>query len=203
VLGRVSSPDNVKNHTYVELEQVAADIRQDAITTVLANGCHPASNIGTVKVTIALHRVFANYEDKITRGVGHQVYAREPLTGHKEEFTTAQQYSDLSRFPQRMESAHYVFDTVYAGTIVSDALGMAIARDLAGEWQYAVADIDDSTLGAGMAFKALNSADGLGRKLPVVPNDKVPSVWVQNLLWARHYGAKREETSSSERRSRV
>lgn len=204
MLGRICSPDDMKNHTYVALEQVAADIRQDAIATVLVNGCHPASNLGTVKVTIALHRVFANHEDKITRGVGHQAYAREPLTDLKESLP-----------PSSSIATYHGFPNTWRASTMSLALCMPAPSWLP-LWEWPLHGI---WLGTGIMrwqistmaprarawlFKALNSADGLFRKLLVVVlNDNLPSLWVQNLLWARPYRAKREEKPSSERRSRV
>jgi len=171
VLDRISSPADLKNLTYEELEQLAADIRNEVINTVLVNGGHLASNLGIVELTIALHRVFTSPEDKIVWDVGHQVYAHKLLTGRKDRFATIRQYGGLSGFPDRGESPHDAFGTGHAGTSVSAALGMAIARDLAGEWHHVVAVIGDGALGAGMAFEALNHAGDLGRKLIVVLND--------------------------------
>ena len=171
MLEKVNSPADLKNLTYEELEQLAADIRQEVINTVLVNGGHLASNLGIVEVTIALHRVFNTPEDKIVWDVGHQVYAHKLLTGRKDRFATIRQYGGLSGFPDRDESPHDAFGTGHAGTSVSAALGMAIARDLAGERHHVVAVIGDGALGAGMAFEALNHAGDLGRKLIVVLND--------------------------------
>lgn len=186
VLERVNSPADLKNLTYEELEQLAADIRHELIATVLLTGGHLASNLGIVEVTIALHRVFKTPEDKIVWDVGHQTYVHKLLTGRKGRFATIRQYGGLSGFPDRGESPYDAFGTGHAGTSVSAALGMAIARDLAGERRHLVAVIGDGALGAGMAFEALNHAGHLGKKLIVVLNDNEmaisPSVGALNRL---------------------
>ena len=41
-----------------QLEQLADEIRAELLTTAPQTGGHLASNLGTVELTIALHRVF-------------------------------------------------------------------------------------------------------------------------------------------------
>ena len=171
ILDRIDSPTDLKKLTYSELEELAAEIRDKLISTVSRNGGHLASNLGVVELTIALHRVFNSPEDKIVWDVGHQSYAHKLLTGRRREFASIRQYGGLAGFTDRMESPHDIFGAGHACTSVSAALGIALARDLAGMTYHVVAIIGDGALSGGMAFEALNHAGHLGKKIIVVLND--------------------------------
>ena len=58
VLERVNSPAELKNLSYLELDELAREVRDEIITTVSRNGGHLASSLGVVELTIALHRIF-------------------------------------------------------------------------------------------------------------------------------------------------
>jgi 1-deoxy-D-xylulose-5-phosphate synthase len=146
------------------------------VTTVSANGGHLASNLGAVELTIALHRVFDSPHDKIIWDVGHQSYVHKLLTGRRERFSTIRQYGGLSGFTNRSESEHDPFGAGHASTSVSAALGMAIARDLAGDDYNVVAIIGDGAITGGMALEALNQAGHLGSRVCVVLNDNGMSI---------------------------
>ncbi len=171
VLGGVRSPADLKKMTYPELVQLAAEIRDELISTVSLNGGHLASSLGTVELTIALHRTFNSPEDRIVWDVGHQSYAHKLLTGRRERFSTLRQHHGLSGFPVRTESPHDAFGVGHAGTSVSAALGMALARDLTEMNYQVVAVIGDGALGVGMALEAINHTGHLGTNLTVVLND--------------------------------
>jgi len=171
ILDKVHSPADLEGLTYEELEQLSVEIRSELVNTVSLNGGHLASSLGVVELTLALHRVFHSPEDKIVWDVGHQSYAHKLLTGRQQYFATLRQYHGLSGFPVRAESPHDAFGVGHAGTSVSAALGMALARDLAGVSYQVVAVIGDGALGTGMAFEAINHAGHLGTQLIVVLND--------------------------------
>ncbi|MBE0415448.1 MAG: 1-deoxy-D-xylulose-5-phosphate synthase [Dehalococcoidia bacterium] len=204
MLDSINEPADLKGLTTPELEQLAAEIRKEIIATVTANGGHLASNLGVVELTIALHRTFESPRDKIVWDVGHQTYAHKLLTGRRELFPTIRQHGGLSGFPERDESPHDHFGAGHASTSISAALGMAIARDLAGESYNVVAVIGDGAMTGGMAFEALNQAGHLGTRLIVVLNDNgmaiSPSVGALSRLFyrlrldSRYYRA-REEAS--------
>ncbi len=158
------------------MAQLAAEIRQELVTTVSANGGHLASNLGAVELTIALHRVFDSPHDKIIWDVGHQSYVHKLLTGRREQFGTIRQYGGLSGFTDRSESEHDPFGAGHASTSVSAALGMAIARDLAGDDYNVVAVIGDGAITGGMALEALNQVGHLGSRVCVVLNDNGMSI---------------------------
>ena len=53
ILDRVNSPLDLKTLTLVEMNQLAAEIRQMIIEVVSKNGGHLAPNLGAVELTIA------------------------------------------------------------------------------------------------------------------------------------------------------
>lgn len=61
----IKCPDDVKALPDEELDVLAAEVRQELISTVSNTGGHLASNLGVVELTIALHKVFSSPEDKI------------------------------------------------------------------------------------------------------------------------------------------
>lgn len=176
LLERINRPSELKKLAYPELEQLSAEIREEMVRTVSANGGHLASSLGAVELTLALHRVFDSPEDKIVWDVGHQSYSHKLLTGRRGRFSTLRQYGGLSGFPARSESPHDAFGAGHAGTSVSAALGMALARDLAGKKHHVVAVIGDGSIGSGMAFEAINHAGHLGARMTVVLNDNGMSI---------------------------
>ena len=176
LLDRIDSPQELKRLTYQELKQLAAELRDELVARVMANGGHLASNLGVVELTIALHRVFDSPRDKIIWDVGHQSYAHKLLTGRRQSFVTLRQYRGLSGFTSRSESEHDPFGAGHASTSISAALGMAIARDLSGDKYSVVAIIGDGAITGGMALEALNQAGHLDSRLTVVLNDNGMSI---------------------------
>lgn len=182
LLDSTSQPGDLKKLDTRQLKQLAGEIRQELVSTVFQTGGHLASNLGVVELTIALHATFDSPRDKIIWDVGHQSYVHKILTGRRDRFSTIRQYSGLSGFPAREESEHDPFGTGHSSTSVSAALGIAKARDLAGEDYSVVAVIGDGAMTGGLAFEGLNHAGHLGTKLIVVLNDNGMSI-------ARNVGA--------------
>jgi 1-deoxy-D-xylulose-5-phosphate synthase len=172
VLDSINEPSDLQGLTPEQLMQLASEIRERILTTINANGGHLASSLGAVELTIALHRSFKSPRDKIVWDVGHQAYAHKLLTGRRESFHNIRQYGGLSGFLDREESLHDHFVSGHASNSISAALGIAKARDLAGEDYHVIAVIGDGSLTGGMAFEALNNAGHLGCRLIVVLNDK-------------------------------
>jgi 1-deoxy-D-xylulose-5-phosphate synthase len=171
LLDRIDDPSALSGLTQLELEQLAAEIREVLVATVSENGGHLASNLGVVELTIALHRVFDSPNDKLVWDVSHQSYVHKLLTGRRDRFPTLRQYGGLSGFTCRDESLHDPFGTGHASTSISAALGMALARDLSGEKHHVLAVIGDGALTGGMALEAMNHASHLNTKIIVVLND--------------------------------
>ncbi len=176
LLDRIDDPADLKRLTKQELVQLADEIRHELVSIVNVNGGHLASNLGVVELTIALHRVFDSPRDKIIWDVGHQSYVHKLLTGRRKQFASLRQYGGLSGFTSRSESGHDPFGAGHASTSVSAALGMAIARDLAGDDYHVVAVIGDGAITGGMALEALNQAGHLGSRVCVVLNDNGMSI---------------------------
>ena len=139
-------------------------------------GGHISSSLGTVELTVALHRVFDSPRDKLVWDTGHQAYVHKMLTGRRENFSTLRQYGGISGFLVRTESEHDQFGAGHAGTSISAAQGMAVARDLKGEDHHVVAVIGDGALTAGMAFEGLNNIGHMRTRVIVVLNDNGMSI---------------------------
>jgi 1-deoxy-D-xylulose-5-phosphate synthase len=176
LLDKINCPADLKGLSPAELDELAAEIRREIIDTVTTTGGHLASNLGVVELTIALHRVFNSPRDKIIWDVGHQSYVHKLLTGRRSKFNSLRQYGGLSGYTSRDESEHDPFGAGHASTSISAALGMAIARDLAGDDYYVIAVIGDGAITAGMAYEALNQAGHLGKRLIVILNDNGMSI---------------------------
>ncbi len=176
MLDKINCPADLKKLTMKQLEQLSDEIRQEIVSVVTINGGHLASSLGVVELTIALHRVFNSPVDKIIWDVGHQAYAHKLLTGRKERFNTLRQYGGLSGFTSRDESPHDPFGTGHASTSISAAMGIAKARDLAGEDYHVVAVIGDGAATGGMALEAFNNMLHLGSQLIVILNDNGMSI---------------------------
>src|SRR5215211_7333229 len=178
ILDQISSPADLHGRTLSDLEQLAADVREELITIVTKNGGHLGASLGTVELTIALHYVFQSPRDKIVWDVGHQAYVHKLLTGRRDRFPTIRQEGGLSGFLSRDESAHDAFGAGHASTAISAALGMAVARAMKppGERGSVVAIVGDGALTGGMAFEGLNNAGSLNVPLFVVLNDNEMSI---------------------------
>jgi len=159
-----------------ELAQLCTELREQMVSTVLETGGHLSSSLGAVEIAVALHRVFDSASDRILWDVGHQAYAHKLLTGRAASFGTLRQYDGLSGFPDPSESEHDAFVAGHAGNAVSAALGLALARDRAGESHDVVAVVGDGSLTAGMTYEALNHAGQAGTRLVILLNDNGMSI---------------------------
>ena len=133
ILEKINQPNDIKSIPREELPLLAEEIRSFLIEKLSVTGGHLASNLGVIELTMALHLIMTLPRDKIVWDVGHQSYTHKILTGRKEGFDTLRKIGGLSGFPKREESACDVFDTGHSSTSVSAALGIAQARDLAGD----------------------------------------------------------------------
>jgi len=176
ILAGIDSPADLRKLSSAELRQLAEEIRHEIVETVSANGGHLAPNLGVVELTIALHLAFDSPRDRIVWDVGHQSYVHKLLTGRRDRFATLRNAGGISGFPDPRESEHDSFYTGHAGTSISAALGMAAARDRAGDDWAVAAVIGDGSLGSGIAFEALNHAGQIKSDIIVVLNDNEMSI---------------------------
>ena len=95
--------------------------------------------------------------DSFIFDVSHQAYVHKLLTGREKRFHTIRQAEGLNGFMLRTESEHDSYGAGHAGTALSAALGMAVARDLAGGTEHIVALAGDAAFTNGISFEALNN----------------------------------------------
>ena len=176
ILQTINSPEDVRNLSIAELDQLAADVREEIVKTVSKTGGHLAPSLGVVELTLALHHVFNTPADKLIWDVGHQAYAHKLITGRRNQFHTLRQYQGISGFPKRSESPYDTFDTGHSSTSISAGLGIAIAKHLKKSNNRVIAVIGDGSMTGGMAFEALNQAGHLDKNLIVILNDNEMSI---------------------------
>ena len=171
LLDGIDCPKDIRGFSIDELNQLAAEMREEVISVVSEVGGHFASTLGAVELTLALHYVFNTPEDRIVWDTGHQAYAHKLICGRRDRLATIRQLGGLSGFLSREESEYDVFGAGHAGTSISAALGMVEAKYLEGSKRKVVAVISDGGLSAGLTYEGLNSAGHLDRDLIVVLND--------------------------------
>ncbi len=176
LLPGIGSPEDLRRLAPEDLPRLADEVREFLIDSVSRTGGHLASGLGAVELTIALHYALETPRDLIVWDVGHQCYPHKILTGRRERFHTLRRLGGLSGFLKRSESPYDAFDAGHASTSISAALGMAVARDAAGEDHRVVAVIGDGGLTGGMAMEGLNQAGYLRRRLMVILNDNEMSI---------------------------
>ena len=150
LLESINSPADVKQLNPAQLTELAQEIRDFLIRTLSRTGGHLGPNLGVVELTLALHAVFATPGDKILFDVSHQAYIHKILTGRRTRFETIRQPGGLNGFMLRTESEHDSYGAGHAGTALSAALGMAVARDLAGGNENIIAVAGDAAFTNGV-----------------------------------------------------
>jgi 1-deoxy-D-xylulose-5-phosphate synthase len=176
LLETIQSPADVKRLNQEQLTQLAEEIRASLIQTLSKTGGHLGPNLGVVELTLALHAVFTTPTDKILFDVSHQAYVHKLLTGRCDRFATIRQPGGLNGFMLRTESDHDSYGAGHAGTALSAALGMAVARDLAGGHENVIAVAGDAAFTNGISFEALNNVAEQTRRMIVVLNDNEWSI---------------------------
>jgi 1-deoxy-D-xylulose-5-phosphate synthase len=162
--------------TYAQMGELAEEIRDFLIQTLSKTGGHLGPNLGVVELTLALHTVFNTPEDKLLFDVSHQAYIHKILTGRRDRFATIRQPGGLNGFMLRTESEHDCYGAGHAGTALSAALGMAVARDLAGGKEHVIAVAGDAAFTNGISFEALNNIAEQTKRMIVVLNDNEWSI---------------------------
>ena len=181
VLSKVNLPSDIKQLDLAQLKILCSDIREFLIDTISEIGGHFGGGLGTVELTVALHKVFDTPNDLIVWDTGHQAYPHKILTGRKDSLKTIRQLNGISGFLKRNESEYDSFGAGHASTSISAALGMAVARDIQKENKKVVAIIGDGAMTGGMAYEAMNNSGVRKSDLIVILNDNnmsiAPNVW--------------------------
>ncbi|MGD0337689.1 MAG: 1-deoxy-D-xylulose-5-phosphate synthase [Bacteroidota bacterium] len=176
LLSHINSPADIKSLSQADLRALASEIREFIIDTISKVGGHLGAGLGTVELAVALHYVFNTPHDKLVWDVGHQAYPHKILTGRRDVFHTIRQLNGISGFLRRSESEYDTFGAGHASTSISAALGIAAARDFAGENYKVVAIIGDGAMTGGMAYEGMNNAGLLRKDIIVVLNDNNMSI---------------------------
>lgn len=176
LLSSIDSPRDIKQLDEQQLRQLCAEIRSAIIRTVADTGGHLGSSLGVVELTVALHSLLDSPTDKLVWDTGHQAYAHKLLTGRLDGFGTLRQLGGVGGFPRRSESEHDVFDGGHAGTGLSIAEGLALAREVRGTDERIVVVVGDAALITGMSLEALNDIGHRRTKLLIVLNDNEMSI---------------------------
>jgi len=187
LLESINSPADVKRLSFAQMADLAGEIREFLIQTLSKTGGHLGPNLGVVELTLALHTAFDTPTDKILFDVSHQAYVHKILTGRRDRFATIRQPGGLNGFMLRTESEHDCYGAGHAGTALSAALGMAVARDLAGGSEHVVAVAGDAAFTNGISFEALNNIAEQTKRLIVVLNDNEWSIDRNVGAIARHF----------------
>ncbi len=176
LLDQVQDPTDLRALKPEQLRQFADELREELIDAVSVTGGHLGAGLGVVEMTVALHYVFNTPDDRLIWDVGHQCYPHKILTGRRERIRTLRQGGGLSGFTKRAESAYDPFGAAHSSTSISAGLGMAVARDLAGNANHVIAVIGDGAMSAGMAYEAMNNAGSRDERFIVILNDNDMSI---------------------------
>lgn len=176
ILDTIKTPADLRRLDEKQLRQVADELRAETISAVAVTGGHLGAGLGVVELTVALHYLFDTPRDRLIWDVGHQAYPHKILTSRRDQIRTLRQGGGLSGFTKRAESEYDCFGAAHSSTSISAGLGMAVARDLAGQSHNVICVIGDGAMSAGMAYEAMNNAGAMGSRLIVILNDNNMSI---------------------------
>ncbi len=175
-IDKINSPADLKKVPLEKLNEVAEEYRAYLIDAVSKTGGHLGASLGALELNIALHYVLESPADKICWDVGHQAYVHKMITGRRTRMHTLRQPEGISGFPSPFENPHDHFIVGHAGTAISQAVGLAVARDFKKTHEKIVAVVGDGALTAGLSYEALNNAGHLKREMLVILNDNEMSI---------------------------
>ena len=176
ILENINSSADIKKLDREQLPQLCDELRKFEIENIAKTGGHLSPNLGTVELTVAIHRVYDTEKDRLVFDVGHQSYTHKIITGRREQFGTLRQYGGLSGFPKPSESNDDAFIAGHASNSVSVALGMARARTLTGGDYDIVSVIGDGALTGGLSHEGLADAAASGEPMVIILNDNNVSI---------------------------
>jgi 1-deoxy-D-xylulose-5-phosphate synthase len=188
LLDQIAVPADLRRLDRADLRQIATELRQETVDAVSVTGGHLGAGLGVVELTVALHYVFDTPTDHLIWDVGHQAYPHKILTGRRDRIRTLRQGGGLSGFTRRAESEYDPFGAAHSSTSISAGLGMAVARDLAGDDNRVICVIGDGAMSAGMAYEAMNNAGAMQTQLLVILNDNDMSIAPPVGALSRHLG---------------
>ncbi len=202
-LNKIIGPADIKELTDQQLEILCEEIRHCLINTVSKNGGHLASNLGTVELTVALHRAFNSPQDSILFDVGHQAYTHKLLTGRYNDFHTLRTEGGISGFMRPSESEHDPFVTGHSSNSISAAYGIYKAKALSGDNSSVITVVGDGAFTGGMIYEALNNASSAKGNFIVILNDNKMSISRNVGALARYFTVIRSKNSYHSLKRRV
>jgi len=176
LLEKIERPSDIKTLTTVQLAALAQEVRDELLQTISELGGHLASSLGAVELCLALHYVFEAPRDHLVWDMGYQAFTHKLITGRYRRFRTLKQFKGLSGFVHKDESPYDLFTSGHGGTVLSTALGLAVANEQDKGERRVVAILGDASLGEGMALEALNHIGHVKPNLLVVLNDNKMSI---------------------------
>ncbi len=174
-LNDIHSAEDIKKLNVEQLNILSEEIRDFLIDSVSKTGGHLSSNLGTIDLTLALHKVFTTPKDEIVWDVGHQCYTHKIITGRKDNFTKLRMLDGISGFPAPSESEHDSFVSGHGNTSIPVAVGLATAKTIKGDNGKVIVVIGDGAFTGGMVYEGLNNVRSLGN-LIVILNDNEMSI---------------------------
>lgn len=173
----IKSPKDIKGLPVNELDDIASQMRKAILARTSTIGGHVGPNLGAVEAILALHYVFDAPVDKLVYDVSHQAFAHKMLTGRVEGYTNPDFYKKIGEYTDPKESPEY--DLFYAGhtsPTLSLCVGLAKARDIAGDKYNVVAFVGDGAMSGGEALEGLNTGGALKSNLICIFNDNQMSI---------------------------
>ncbi len=178
ILPTIQSPHDLRGLSLLQLERLAAEMREVLCNLVSCRSAHFASNLGVVELCLALHQTFDFQHDRLIWDTGHQIYPHKLITGRYPQFQTMRTKGGLMGYPNPEESEYDLFMTGHAGASVSTTLGLAsgdeLLRDDEGRWCVAV--IGDGAFPSGIVYESLNNLGRGSQRLLVILNDNKMSI---------------------------
>jgi len=172
----IHSPKDLQKIPLEKLPEVAAEYREALIETVAKTGGHLGASLGALELNVALHYVLDVPTDKVCWDVGHQAYVHKMITGRLDKMSGLRKHGGISGFPSPFESDYDHFIVGHAGTAISQAVGLAAARDIQHGQERVVAVVGDGAMTAGLSYEALNNAGHLKKDMLIVLNDNEMSI---------------------------
>ncbi len=196
----IPSLTELKSMSAPQLTGLSDFIRKFLIESISKTGGHIGANIGTIELSLALHRMFSSPDDTFIFDTGHTGYTHKILTGRIDKFESLNTYGGMNRFVSRFESEHDFIEASHAGTSISIALGRALTMRNRGLPHWSIAFIGDGALSEGIALEALNHASvEKDIRLMIVINDNGYAISpgfgaIHDYLQSRHVGSDKPDT---------
>ena len=173
ILETIHDPRDIKALNDSQTQLLCTELREFLLKNVSKTGGHLASNLGTVELTVALHRVLETPKDKIVFDVGHQCYTHKLLTGRREGFAQLRRKNGISGFPSPRESDCDAFIAGHGSAALSTAIGIARAKKLKNEPGKVVVIVGDGAFTGGMVYEGMNNVSKLNNLIVILNDNKM------------------------------